>query len=140
MIKFIKYIENHLKRKVLKIRSDNGTEFKNQEFDGYLESRGIDHNFAAPYTPQQNGVVERRNRSLVEAARSMLNFAKLPLYFWAEAVATACFTQNRSYLNKRFNITPYEILNKRKPNLKFLHVFGSRCFLMKMNETRNKFQ
>ncbi|TLX69460.1 transposase family protein, partial [Labilibacter sediminis] len=139
LIKFIKYIENHLKKPVRKIRSDNGTEFKNKELDGYLEERGIEHNFSAPYTPQQNGVVERKNRSLVEAARSMLNFANLPLYFWAEAIATACFTQNRSYLHKRFNITPYEILNKKKPNLKFLHIFGSRCFIMKMNVTQNKF-
>ncbi|KAI3496474.1 hypothetical protein L1887_38838 [Cichorium endivia] len=96
------------------IRIDNGTEFKNQTLDDFLVNKGISHNFSAPYTPQQNGVVERRNRSLCEAARTMLSFAKLPLYFWVDAIATTCFTQNRSTINKRFLRTPYEILNKRK--------------------------
>ncbi|KAL4579910.1 hypothetical protein LXL04_016080 [Taraxacum kok-saghyz] len=129
MIDFIKYVELQLRKPVRKIRSDNGTEFKNQTFEAFLTEKGIDHNFSAPRTPLQNGVVERRNRSLCEAARSMLKFAALPLSFWAEAILTACFTQNRSYINKRFSITPYQILNKRKPNVKFFHIFGSRCFL-----------
>nr|GEY25819.1 hypothetical protein [Tanacetum cinerariifolium] len=80
--------------------------------------------------PQQNGVVERRNRTLVEAARTMLTFANLPLFLWAEAIATACFTQNRSIIHKRFDKTPYELMNKRKPNIKFFHVFGCRCYLL----------
>ena len=66
-------------------------------------------------------------------------FASLPLYFCADAVATACYTQNRSLLNKRFSITPYEILNNRKPNVKFFHIFGSRCFIFNSKENRNKF-
>ncbi|KAI3700157.1 hypothetical protein L2E82_44776 [Cichorium intybus] len=102
MINFIKQIEVLLRKQVRMIRSDNGTEFKNQTLDDFLVSKGISHNFSAPYTPQQNGVVERRNRSLCEAARTMLSFAKLPLYFWANAIATSCFTQNRSTINKRF--------------------------------------
>ena len=77
MIDFIKYVELQLRKPVRKIRSDNGTEFKNQTFEAFLTKKGIDHNFSAPRTPQQNGVVERRNRSLCEAARSMLNFATL---------------------------------------------------------------
>ena len=84
-------------------------------------------------------IVERRNRHLCEATRTMLSFASLPLYFWADAVATACYTQNRSLLNKRFSITPYEILNNRKPNVKFFHIFGSRCFIFNSKENRNKF-
>jgi len=104
-----------------------------------LKDRGIAHNFSAAYTPQQNGVVERKNRSLVEAARSMLNFANLPLYFWADAINTANFTQNRSYINKRFDKTPYEILNKRKPNVKFFHVFGCRCFILR-NDSKANFE
>nr|GEX65346.1 retrotransposon-related protein [Tanacetum cinerariifolium] len=82
-----------------------------------------------PITPQQNGVVERRNRTLVKAARTMLTFANLPLFLWAEAIATACFTQNRSIIYKRFDKTPYELINKRKPNIKFFYVFGCRCYL-----------
>nr|GEV42548.1 reverse transcriptase domain-containing protein [Tanacetum cinerariifolium] len=72
----------------------------------------------------------RRNRTLVEVARTMLTFANLPLFLWVEAIATACFTQNRSSIHKRFNNTPYELIKKRKPNIKFFHVFGYRCYLL----------
>nr|GFC45957.1 retrovirus-related Pol polyprotein from transposon TNT 1-94 [Tanacetum cinerariifolium] len=78
----------------------------------------------------QNGVVERRNRTLVEAARTMLTSANLSLFLWAEAIATAYFTQNRSIIHKRFDKTPYELMNKRKPNIKFFRVFGCRCYLL----------
>nr|GEZ24272.1 Gag-Pol polyprotein [Tanacetum cinerariifolium] len=81
-------------------------------------------------TPQQNGVMERRNRTLVEAARTMLTFSNIPLFLWDEAIATACFTQNRSIIHKRFDKTPYELINKRKPNNKFFRVFGCRCYLL----------
>lgn len=66
-------------------------------------------------------------------------FASLPLYFWADAIAVACYTQNWSLLNKRFTITPYGILNIRKPNIKFFHVFSSRCFIFNSKENRNQF-
>nr|GEX41405.1 putative reverse transcriptase domain, ribonuclease H-like domain, aspartic peptidase domain protein [Tanacetum cinerariifolium] len=81
-------------------------------------------------TPQQNGVVERRNQTLVEPVRTMLTFANLPLFLWAEAIVTACFTQNRSIIHKSFDKTPYELMNKRKPNIKFIRVFGCRCYLL----------
>ena len=100
-----------LKKNVRRIKSDNGSEFKNNVLDSFLTKKGISHNFSSPYTPQQNGVVERRNRSLCEAARTMLTYANLPQYLWAEAISTACFTQNRSFIHKRLNITPYEIIN-----------------------------
>nr|GFC23716.1 retrovirus-related Pol polyprotein from transposon TNT 1-94 [Tanacetum cinerariifolium] len=80
--------------------------------------------------PQQNGVVERKNRTLVKAARTMLTFTSLPSFLWAKTIATACFTQNRSIIYKRFNKTPCELINKRKPNIKFFHVFGCRCYLL----------
>ena len=124
---------------VRRIRRDNGTEFTNHLLNSFLVSKGISHNFSAPYTPQQNGVVERRNRTLVETARSMLNFAHIPLYFWAEAVATACFVQNRSIVCKRLNKTPYEGLNNRKPNVRFFHIFGCRCFVINNRDQLNKF-
>nr|GFB54932.1 retrovirus-related Pol polyprotein from transposon TNT 1-94 [Tanacetum cinerariifolium] len=79
-------------------------------------------------TPQQNGVVERRNRTLVEAARTMLIFSRAPLFLWAEAIATACFTQNRFIIHRRFNKTPYELINYRKPDISFLHVFDALCY------------
>nr|GFA39810.1 hypothetical protein [Tanacetum cinerariifolium] len=75
----------------------------------------------------ENGVVERRNRTLVEAARTMLIFSRAPLLLWAEAIATACFTQNHSIIHRRFNKTPYELINGRKPDISFLHVFGALC-------------
>nr|GEX32735.1 integrase, catalytic region, zinc finger, CCHC-type, peptidase aspartic, catalytic [Tanacetum cinerariifolium] len=81
-------------------------------------------------TPQQNGVVERRNQTLVEAARTMLTFANLPLFLWTKAIATSCFTQNHSIINKIFDKTPYELINKRKPNIKFFLMFGCRCYLL----------
>nr|GEU72361.1 hypothetical protein [Tanacetum cinerariifolium] len=79
-------------------------------------------------TPQQNGVVERQNRTLVEAARTMLIFSRAPLFLWAEVIATACFTQNRSIIHRRFNKTPYELINGYKPGISFLHVFGALCY------------
>ena len=128
----------NLQLPVQKIRTDNDTEFKNKVLDAYLESVGISHTFSAAPTPQQNGVVERRNRTLVEATRTMLAYSKLPLFLWAEAIDTACFTQNRSIVNKRFGKTPYELINNRIPNIKFLRVFGCRCFILNDREDRGK--
>nr|GEW77597.1 retrovirus-related Pol polyprotein from transposon TNT 1-94 [Tanacetum cinerariifolium] len=79
-------------------------------------------------TPQQNRVEERRNRTLVEAARKMLIFSRVPLFLWAEAIATACFTQNHSIIHRQFNKTPYELINDKKPDISFLHVFGALCY------------
>nr|GEX48552.1 retrovirus-related Pol polyprotein from transposon TNT 1-94 [Tanacetum cinerariifolium] len=105
-------------------------EFKNKKLATFFDEVGISQQFSAARTPQQNGVVERRNRTLVEAARTMLTFANLPLFLWAEAIAIACFTQNRSFIHKRFDKTPYELINIRKLNIKFFHVFGCRCYLL----------
>nr|GFB75200.1 retrovirus-related Pol polyprotein from transposon TNT 1-94 [Tanacetum cinerariifolium] len=110
------------------IRTDNDTEFKNQVLKKYFYSVGISHQMSFVRTPQQNGVVERRNRTLVEAARTMLIFSRAPLFLWAEAIATACFTQNRSIIHRRFFKTPYELINGRKPNISYLHVFGVLCY------------
>nr|GEZ07125.1 hypothetical protein [Tanacetum cinerariifolium] len=112
------------------VRTDNGTEFKNKTIAMFFDGVGITQQFSAARTPQQNGVVERRNRTLVEAARTMLTFANLPSFFWAEAITTPCFTQNRSIIHKHFDKTPYELMNKRKPNIKFFRVFGCRCYLL----------
>ncbi|GKC71698.1 retrovirus-related pol polyprotein from transposon TNT 1-94 [Tanacetum coccineum] len=89
-------------------------------------------------TPQQNGVVERRNQTLVEAARTMLIFLNAPLFLWSEEVATTCYTQNRSLIRTRHNKTPYEFLHDRKPDLKHLHVFGALCYLTNDSEDLGK--
>ncbi|KAJ9538374.1 hypothetical protein OSB04_031107 [Centaurea solstitialis] len=134
-----KYVLVRLQLPVQVIRTDNGTEFKNRKLDSFLDSVGITHTFSAAITPQQNGVVERKNRTLVEAARTMLTFSKLPLHFWAEAVASACFTQNRYLITKRFMKTPYELVYNRPPIIKFFRVFGCECYVKNDKDNLDKF-
>ena len=133
-------IENKLGKRVKIMRSDNGTEFKNGVMNEFCISKGIIQQFSAPRTPEQNGVAERRNRTLIESARTMLADANLPVTFWAEAINTACYVQNRVLINKRHNKTPYEIFNNRKPYIKFFKPFGCKCFLLNTRDYLNKFQ
>ncbi|GJY70939.1 retrovirus-related pol polyprotein from transposon TNT 1-94 [Tanacetum coccineum] len=107
------------------VRTDNGTEFVNKDLTDFYASIGITHEKTVPRTPQQNGVVKRRNRTLVKAAHTMLIFSKAPLFLWAAAVATAFYTQNRSLIHTLHNKTPYELVHDKKPDLSFLHVFGA---------------
>nr|GFD40987.1 putative ribonuclease H-like domain-containing protein [Tanacetum cinerariifolium] len=106
----------------------NGTEFVNQTLRDYYEEVGISHETSVARSPQQNGVVERRNRTLIEAARTMLIYARAPLFLWAEAVATVCFTQNRSNIRLRHEKTPYELMHGKQPDLSYFHVFGALCY------------
>ncbi|GJS83551.1 retrovirus-related pol polyprotein from transposon TNT 1-94 [Tanacetum coccineum] len=101
-------------------------------------SEGIEHQTSTPRTPEQNGVVERQNRTLVEAARTMLSASKLPLFFWAEAIATACYTQNRSIIILTHEKMAYHIINDRKPSIKHLHIFGCTCYLTRDGENLDK--
>nr|GEW47125.1 hypothetical protein [Tanacetum cinerariifolium] len=117
-----------LQSPVIIIRTYNGTEFKNQVLKKYFDTVGISHQMSSVRTPQQNRVVERQNLTLVEAARTMLIFSRAPLFLWAEAIAIACFTQNRSIIHRRFNKTPYELINGIKPDISFLHVFSALCY------------
>nr|GFC16256.1 retrovirus-related Pol polyprotein from transposon TNT 1-94 [Tanacetum cinerariifolium] len=99
---------------------------------------GIQHQTSNPRTPEQSGVIERQNRTLVEGARTMLSAAKVPLFFWAEAIATACFTQNHSLVIPRHEKTPYHIINERKPSVKFFYIFGSVCYIVRDGENLDK--
>ncbi|GJR16969.1 retrovirus-related pol polyprotein from transposon TNT 1-94 [Tanacetum coccineum] len=137
---FLKQIQVGLNKTVRFIRTDNGTEFVNQVMSEYYEGVGIFHQKSVPRTPQQNGVVERRNRTLVEAARTMMIFSKAPMFLWAEAVATACYTQNRSIIHTRHNKTPYELVHDKKPDLTFFRVFGALCYPVNDSENLGKFQ
>ncbi|GJZ91286.1 retrovirus-related pol polyprotein from transposon TNT 1-94 [Tanacetum coccineum] len=101
---------------------------KNKKLRSFYAKLGIVHNTSIARTPQQNGVVECRNRTLVEAARTMLIFLKTPEFLWVEAIATACFTQNRSILHTRYNKSDYKLIRGRKPNIQYFHVFGSLCY------------
>nr|GFA34215.1 putative ribonuclease H-like domain-containing protein [Tanacetum cinerariifolium] len=133
-------IQVRLKVSVCHIRTDNGTEFVNQTLRDYYEEVGISHETSVVCSPQQNGVVERRNRTLIEAARTMLIYAQAPLFLWAEAVATACFTQNRSIIRLRHGKTPYELLHSKLPDLSFFYVFGALCYPKNDSENLDKLQ
>ncbi|GJT85276.1 retrovirus-related pol polyprotein from transposon TNT 1-94 [Tanacetum coccineum] len=128
IIKFLRQAQVSLKATVRYLPTDNGTKFLNQTLQNYTEDVGITHHTSTARTPQQNSIFKRHNRMLVEAARTMLIFFKSPLFLWAEVVATACYTQNRSLIHTRYNKTPYELLRDRKPKLKYLHIFGSLCY------------
>ncbi|GJS10352.1 retrovirus-related pol polyprotein from transposon TNT 1-94 [Tanacetum coccineum] len=135
---FLKKIQVLLQAPVIIVRTDNGTEFKNQVLKEYFDSVGISYQSSSVRTPQQNGVVERRNRTLMEAARTMLIFSYALLFLWAEAIASACYTQNRFIIHRQFNKTPYELINGRKPDISFLYVFEALCYTKNDHEDIGK--
>nr|GEZ47605.1 retrovirus-related Pol polyprotein from transposon TNT 1-94 [Tanacetum cinerariifolium] len=140
IIKFLRMIQVRLKVLVRRIRTDNGIKFVNQTLRDYYEEVGISHETSVAHSPQQNGVIERRNRTLIEAARTMLIYAQAPLFLWAKAVATACFTQNRSIICLRHGKTPYELLHNKLPKLSFFHMFGALCYPTNDSENLGKLQ
>ncbi|GJU05877.1 putative ribonuclease H-like domain-containing protein [Tanacetum coccineum] len=121
---FITQIENLVDKKVKIIRCGNGTKFKNRVISEFCEKKGIKREFSIARTPQQNGVAERRNRTVIKAARTMLVDYKMPTTFWAEAVNTACYVQNQVLVVKPHNKTPYELFRGRTPSLSFMKPFG----------------
>nr|GEZ54557.1 retrovirus-related Pol polyprotein from transposon TNT 1-94 [Tanacetum cinerariifolium] len=140
IIKFLRMIQVRLKVPVCRIRTDNGTEFVNQTLRNYYEEVGISHETSVARPPHQNGVVERRNCTLIEAAHTMLIYAQASLFLWAEAMATACFTQNQSIIRLRHGKTPYELLHNKLHDLSFFHVFGTLCYLTNNSENLGKLQ
>ncbi|GKC59093.1 putative ribonuclease H-like domain-containing protein [Tanacetum coccineum] len=123
--KFITGIENQINHKVKIIRCDNGNEFKNNDMNQFCRMKGIKREFSVSRTLQQNGVAERKNRTLIEAAKTMLVDSLLPTIFWAKAVSTTCYVQNRVLVTKPLNKTPYELLHGRPPSISFIRPF--RC-------------
>ncbi|GJZ51246.1 putative ribonuclease H-like domain-containing protein [Tanacetum coccineum] len=136
---FIREIENLVDQKVKIIRSDNGTEFKNKVMDEFCREKGIKREYSVARTPQQNGVAERKNRTLIEAARTMLADSKLPTTFWAEAVSTACYVQNRVLVVKPHNKTPYELFRGFKPTIGFMKPFGCHVTILNTLDHLGKF-
>ncbi|KAK2967423.1 hypothetical protein RJ640_022355 [Escallonia rubra] len=136
---FAKRVQNQKGYLITNIRSDHGREFENSKIGALCDDFGISHNFSAPRTPQQNGVAERKNRSLQEAARTMLNEYGLPKYFWAEAVNCACFVLNRVILRNFLLKTPYDLFNDKKPKVSFFRVFGCKCFVLNTKDHLSKF-
>jgi hypothetical protein len=137
--RFLKRAQNEFELKVKKIRSDNGSEFKNLQVEEFLEEEGIKHKFSAPYTAQQNSVVERKNWTLIDMARTMLGEYKTPEQFWSEAVNTACHTINRLYLHRLLKKTLYELLTGNKPNVSYFCVFGRKCYILVKKGRHSKF-
>nr|GEU42763.1 retrovirus-related Pol polyprotein from transposon TNT 1-94 [Tanacetum cinerariifolium] len=140
IIKFLKNIQVRLKTPICRIRTDNGTEFFNQTLSEYYEQFRISHETSVARSQQQNGVVERRNLMLIKAARTMLIYAKASLFLWAEAVATACYTQNRSIIRLCYRKTPYDLQHNKPPNLSFLHVLGALFYPTNDSENLGKLQ
>nr|GEX07559.1 hypothetical protein [Tanacetum cinerariifolium] len=140
IIKFLKMIQVRLKVPVRRIRTDNGTKFVNQTLREYYEEVGISHETSVVRSPQQNDIVERCNRTLIEAARTMLIYAQASLFLWAEAVATACYTQNRSSIRLRYGKKPYDLLHNKLHDLSFFHVFGALCYPTNDSENFGKLQ
>jgi transposase InsO family protein len=136
---FLRRTQNEFDLKIKKITSDNGTEFKNSQIEGFLEDEGIKHEFSSPYTPQQNGVVERKNRTLLDMAMTMLDEYKTLDRFWAEAINTACYAINQLYLHRILKKTPYELLTGKKPNVSYFRVFSSKCFILVKRGRKSKF-
>ncbi|GKA74286.1 retrovirus-related pol polyprotein from transposon TNT 1-94 [Tanacetum coccineum] len=115
-----------------------GTKFLNNTLHAYFKEEGIEHQTSTPRTPEHNGIVERRNRTLVKAARTMLSAFKFPLFFCAEAIATACYTYNRSIIIPTHEKTTYHIINDRKPLIRHLYIFGCTCYLTRDGENLDK--
>jgi transposase InsO family protein len=113
------------------IRSDNGSEFRNSRFETFCHDLGLEHQFSSLYTPPQNGVVERRNKTLCEIARTMLDEHMTPRRFWAEVVNTACYVSNRIYLGVHKKKTCYELMHGRTPKVSHFHVFGCKCLFLR---------
>nr|GFB27557.1 hypothetical protein [Tanacetum cinerariifolium] len=137
---FIIGLENLLSLKVKIIRCDNGTEFKNSDLNQFCGLKGIKREFSVPRTPKQNGIAERKNRTLIEATRTLLADSLLPIPFWAEAVTTACYVQNRVLVTKPHNKTPYKLLHGRLPSIGFMRPFGCPVTILNTLDPLGKFQ
>ncbi|GJT22454.1 retrovirus-related pol polyprotein from transposon TNT 1-94 [Tanacetum coccineum] len=139
IMSFIRMVENQNDVKVKQIKTDNGTEFKNQELESFCNEKGISQNFSSLYTPKQSGVAKRKNKTLIEAARTMLNGSVLSKHFWTNVVKIACYTQNRSIIVKRHDKTPYEIFRERILDISCFHVFGCPVFIHNHRDHLGKF-
>ncbi|KAK1684106.1 hypothetical protein QYE76_044954 [Lolium multiflorum] len=139
-ITFAKKAQRTYESEIKAIRTDNGTEFKNYTMQEFVDDEGIKHEFSAPYTPQQNGVVERKNRTIIEMARTMLSEFNSPHNFWGEAISTAVHYSNRLFLRPLHNKTPYELLTGNKPNVMYIRVFGCKCLVKNNKGKLGKFE
>ncbi|GJV98357.1 retrovirus-related pol polyprotein from transposon TNT 1-94 [Tanacetum coccineum] len=138
LIDFLRLVHRGVHAQVRTVRTDKGMKLLNKTLHAYFVLEVIEHQTSTARISDQNDAVERRNRTLVEVARTMLSVAKVPLYFWAEAIVTTCFTQNCSLVIPRNEKTPYHIINGQKPSIKLFHIFGSLCYIVREGENLEK--
>jgi len=124
---------------ILKVRSDHDGEFENESFEIFCEKHGIVQELSSPRTPQQNGVVERKTRTLQEMARTMIHENNLAKHLWAKAVNTRCYVQNRIYSRPILEKTAYELFKGRRPNISYFHQFGYTCYILNNKVYLKKF-
>nr|GEV80563.1 hypothetical protein [Tanacetum cinerariifolium] len=136
---FINLVENQLNKRVKAIRCDNGTEFKNAHMIDFCGSKEIKREYSNPRTPQQNRVAERKNKTLIKAARTMLADSKLPTMFWTEAVKTACYILNRVFVTSPHNKTPYALLTGNIPTVSHFKLFGCHVTILNTSDHLGKF-
>ena len=127
-------VENFTGKWIKTLQTDNGGEYVSTYFTRYLKSRGIHHQMTIPYTPEQNGVAERTNRTIVEKAHCMLHAREMQPHFWAEAVSTAVYLKNRSPTKALSNITPEEAWTGKKPSIAHLRSFGCKAYMHVPNQ------
>jgi len=125
--------------RILKIGSDHGGEFENESFETFCEKFGIVHEFSSPRTPQQNGVVERKNRTLQEMARTMIHENNLDKHFWVKAVNTSCYVQNRIYIRHILEKTLYVLFKGRRHKISYFHKFRCTCYILNNKVYLKKF-
>jgi transposase InsO family protein len=135
---FVRRSQKEFGLPIKKVRSDNETKFKNTRVE-FLDEEGIKHEFSSPYTPQQNSVVERKNRTLIDMARTILDEYKTSDLFWCDTVNTACHAINRLYLHKKLKKTSFELLTGTKPKVSYFRVFGCKCFILNKKPKTSKF-
>lgn len=127
------------KGSIKQIRSDHEGEFQNDAFEKFCQTQGIRHQYSAPRTPQQNGIVERKNRTLQEMARAMIHRNNVPIRFWVEAINTACYVVNRVYGTPSSSTTPYKIWKGKTQNLCYFHIFGCVHYILNDKDHLGKF-
>lgn len=138
--RFKALVEKQSSRQLKILRTDGGGEYVSKEFVDFCEAEGIIHEVTAPYTPQHNGTAERRNRTLLDVARSMIRSKQIPHQFWGEAVSTACYILNLCPTKRLNGITPVEAWSGKKPNVHHLRIFGSLCYKHVPNAKRLKLE
>jgi len=138
-VSFKRQVERMIDRKIKCIRTDRGEEFVNQKMIDFCDNHGIRRQYSAPHTPQQNGVVERKNRTIQEMARTLLNDSGLSEKHWTFAVHTAVYIINRCLLRPHEKRVPYELWFKQKPTVSFFKVFGCKCWILRKGSNLGKF-